>query len=218
MTALSPTGPPRASAPTMSPARGGTGRDGLPAASSTVLLVGDFADEASGALQQVGYTVVAPRPGEDPLVAFSRIRPNVVVAAADAGAARVRPAGAAPRGAARADGPRHPGHQRRRGRGADRPAARRRRLRGADRSRASSSPLGSRPRPPVRPSPPSWSAGTCAPACSPRARMLAEAGRELDRGRPYRRARAASGSSRSRRCLGCSTGSVVERRPRSPPR
>ena len=70
----------------MSPARGDTGRDGLPAASSTVLLVGDFADESSDALKDVGYTVVAPHPGEDPLVAFSRIRPHVVVAAADAGA------------------------------------------------------------------------------------------------------------------------------------
>ena len=86
MTALSPTGPSRASAPILSPARAGTGRDGLSAALSTVLLVGDYEDDTSDNLREVGYTVVAPRPGEDPLVAFSRINPHVVVAAADAGA------------------------------------------------------------------------------------------------------------------------------------
>ena len=70
----------------MSPTRGEPGRDGAPAAAATVLLVGHFVAEACDALQDVGYTVVAPRPGEDAVTAFSRIRPNVVVTAVDVGA------------------------------------------------------------------------------------------------------------------------------------
>jgi cellulose synthase/poly-beta-1,6-N-acetylglucosamine synthase-like glycosyltransferase/CheY-like chemotaxis protein len=70
----------------MAPTRGEPGRDGAPAASATVLLVGDFVVEASDALKDVGYAVVAPRPGEDPVTTFSRIRPDVVVTAVDVGA------------------------------------------------------------------------------------------------------------------------------------
>ena len=50
---------------------------------ATVLLVDEtgFADEARAALQSAGYDVATCRPDEPALVAFSRVRPDVVVAA-----------------------------------------------------------------------------------------------------------------------------------------
>ncbi len=52
---------------------------------STVLLADDtdFAAHARQALEDAGYVVVSVRPTEDPLAAFSRTRPDVVVASVD---------------------------------------------------------------------------------------------------------------------------------------
>ena len=86
MTALTPT-----QMPDRNPAGHRDDRTGGPDASrltSTVLLVDHsaFAEEGRSALEAAGYVVERGVPDEDPLETFSRVRPDVVVAAAGGGA------------------------------------------------------------------------------------------------------------------------------------
>jgi cellulose synthase/poly-beta-1,6-N-acetylglucosamine synthase-like glycosyltransferase/GGDEF domain-containing protein len=85
LTALHPTEALAVPTLTVPPEPGASAEGGVPAASPTVLLAGAFTSEAGSALREAGYSVVEPRTSEDPLDTFSRIRPDVVVAAADAG-------------------------------------------------------------------------------------------------------------------------------------
>ena len=50
-----------------------------------MLLVGSYEADTAAALQDAGLVPVRPQPGEDPLVAFSRISPDAVVATVDDG-------------------------------------------------------------------------------------------------------------------------------------
>ena len=189
----------------MSPARGATGRDGLPAASSTVLLVVDYADESSDALRTSatrswprirGRTPSSPSPGSAPTSSWPPRTPappgfGLLQRLRDARPGRTVPVILVTCGDE---------HEVLTGL----------RLGADDSCRAAVSAWSSPPGPRQdRPSAGPGRPGQPGPAHRParRGTLVDEAGRELDRGR-RRRARAASASSRSRRCLGCSTASV----------